>query len=387
MAGRSRRPVTAADRRRQAEQREAKLAALHERLHTEVTALRSGENWTRWLDVARRFHTYSFRNILLIAAQRPDATLVAGYDAWRQLGRQVDRGQKGIQILAPVTGPVDSTAGDTAPASTADDAHAGAAATGAAPRRLVGFRLTHVWDITQTSGEPLPTPPRPTLLRGQAPAGLWDTLAGLATERGFTVDRGDCSPANGLTNFPARTVTVRTDLDDAQAGKSLAHEVAHLLLHDPTDFAGTTRGCRGTREVEAESVAYLVTGAAGLDSSGYTFPYVTHWASDVPGKTVEAVVADTGQRVLATSRSILDRYPPTSATVTAAAELPARVNAGRDRAAVIRTDADHATATATAPAAADGTPRSAAAGAARNGSMSRPVPSTPPRRRRCTRRT
>src|SRR5215213_6482530 len=79
-----------------------KLAALHERLAAEVAALRTGEDWQRWLAVAARFHTYSFQNTVLILSQRPDATNVAGYQTWKTLGRQVSKGEKGIAILAPV---------------------------------------------------------------------------------------------------------------------------------------------------------------------------------------------------------------------------------------------------------------------------------------------
>src|SRR3954469_8921989 len=89
-----------------------KLAALHERLAAEVAALRTGEDWQRWLAVAARFHTYSFQNTLLILSQRPDATNVAGYETWKRLRRQGSKGQKGIAILAPVRrrpGPDDDT--------------------------------------------------------------------------------------------------------------------------------------------------------------------------------------------------------------------------------------------------------------------------------------
>ena len=82
--------------------RDAQLATLHQRLADEVRQLRTGVEWERWLAVAARFPTYSFNNTLLILAQHPQATNVAGYRAWQSLGRQVDKGQKGLQILAPI---------------------------------------------------------------------------------------------------------------------------------------------------------------------------------------------------------------------------------------------------------------------------------------------
>src|SRR5664280_969359 len=158
-----------------------------------LAALRSGQDWRRWLDVARRFHGYSFNNTLLIAAQRPDATAVAGYEAWKALGRQVTKGERGLQILAPVVRR--PRAGDDAGAAAAEpggmDAdpaeRAGVAPSGAASgtkeqgdRRgggqVTGWRVAYVWDVSATSGEPLPTPPRPRLLAGQAPPGLWEAL-------------------------------------------------------------------------------------------------------------------------------------------------------------------------------------------------------------------
>ena len=336
MPPRYRQPVGPAERARREQATADKLAALHERLAEQVAALRSGQDWRRWLDVARRFHGYSFNNTLLIAAQRPDATVVAGYEAWKALGRQVTKGERGLQILAPVVRR--GRAGDDAGAAAAEpggtDAdpaeRAGAAPSGAASgtkekgdRRgggqVTGWRVAYVWDVSATSGGPLPTPPRPRLLAGQAPPGLWEALTRVVGERGFTVARGDCGPANGWTDYTTRTVRVRADVDAAQAVKTLAHEAGHVLLHDPADFTlppgsagipgtattpgtptgagATTAQCRGVREVEAESVAYLVAATHGLPTDDYTFAYVTGWAAGVDRNEPEKVVRDTGARV------------------------------------------------------------------------------------------
>jgi DNA primase len=279
-------------------EREARLAELHQRLTDQVRALATGDDWARWLAVAARFPTYSVNNTLLILAQRPDATLVAGYHAWRQVGRHVDKGQRGIAILAPITRKVD-------PQQSTDGEETG--------RRIVGYRPTYVWDVSQTSGQPLPKQPSAELLTGQAPDGLWDELAANVGHRGFTLHRGPCGQANGLTDFAARSVRVRSDVDDAQAVKTLAHELGHVLLHD-----GTSRPeCRGIAEVEAESVAYLVTASRGLASDAYTFPYVTSWAAHVPGTSLEDVILQVAARVQQAARQILDS-PPTPA------EPPAR---------------------------------------------------------------
>ena len=276
----------------------AGLAELHARLADEIAALTSGSDWRGWLTTAARLPGYSFENTLLIRGQRPDATSVAGYETWKALGRQVDRGEKGIAILAPT------------------------------PRVPAGVRVTYVWDVSQTGGPPLPAPP-PPLLPGAAPDGLWDALAGLVTGSGFTLERGPAGGANGVTDFGTRTVRVRADVDDAQAVTTLGHELGHVRLHAPDGAAAAVLAgglpCRGLIEVEAASVAYLVATTHGMDTSGCTFPDVLGWASGVPGHAPQDVVRITGERVLSAARWIL------SATETAVA-VPLQRRSGTRRA-------------------------------------------------------
>lgn len=269
---------------------------------------------------------------------------MAGYQTWKHLGRQVNKGEKGIAILAPVirragrsTGADGQDGQDVGPVDVVEPASPRPGPSGAPPagegtsaratRRVSGFRPTYVFDVSQTTGEPLPEPPAPELLAGEAPAGLWDALAGQVAAAGYDLERGPCDGANGVTTPATRTVRVRDDIDDAQAVKTLAHELAHVLLHthrpaqpnaarDPVAVAGSGRPsavqerdelqlvCRGVGEVEAESVAYLVTAAYGLDSGVYTFPYVTTWADGVQGQTAQDVVRSTGERVLTAARQI-----------------------------------------------------------------------------------
>ncbi|HET9772655.1 MAG TPA: ImmA/IrrE family metallo-endopeptidase, partial [Acidimicrobiia bacterium] len=142
-------------------------------------------------------------------------------------------------------------------------------------------------------------PQRPQLLDGEAPAGLWDTLAGQVAAAGFTLTRSEiANGANGVTNFALRTVTVAPHLSPAQAAKTLAHELAHVSMHTGTEYAA---GCRGRAEIEAESVAYIVCSTAGLHSAGYSFGYVAHWA----GGDMKAI-KETADRVISTARRHLD---------------------------------------------------------------------------------
>jgi DNA primase catalytic core len=305
---------TAADRARTAQAK--KLEDLHARLTDQIAELTSGADWKAWLSVAARFHSYSFSNTMLILAQRPDATQVAGYRAWQSLSRQVDKGERGIQILAPVTrreraGP-DGADREATNGSRPEPDLTAIDADGLGTRRVVGWRIAHVWDVSQTSGEPLSERPTPTLLSGQAPDGVWDALVTEAKEAGFAVQRGECDGANGYTYFSQRVIRVRADVDDAQAARTLAHELGHVGLHDPGRENRTTRDCRGVVEVEAESVAYLVCASAGISTEDYTFPYIAGWASQVGGRDPASVVAETGHRVLSAANSIIGQLDAVS---------------------------------------------------------------------------
>jgi len=254
-----------------------KLAALHEQISDGVAALVESQAWRAMLDTAAKFHSYSLGNLLLIGGQ---ATRVAGFRSWQSLGRQVRKGERGIAILAPCTYRPKS-AERSEPAAPAGPEPATTCSGGAAPdagrgRQVRGFRAVHVFDVAQTEGDPLPEV-APALLTGQAPAGLWNDLAGQVTGHGYTLERGDCCGANGYTDPTRRVVRVRDDIDDAQAVKTLAHELGHLECGHVTDLP-TYLTCRGRCEVEAESVAYVVAAAHGLDASGYTFAYVAGWA-------------------------------------------------------------------------------------------------------------
>ena len=118
---------------------------------------------------------------------------------------------------------------------------------------MVGVKPVSVFDVSQTDGDPLPEPPEAKLLTGQAPPGLWDALQAFVEAQSYSVSRGDCGEANGVTIFDTRQVRVRADVDDAQAVKTLAHEAGHVLLHAPERRDNFS--CRGVAEVEAESVA------------------------------------------------------------------------------------------------------------------------------------
>jgi antirestriction protein ArdC len=261
-----------------ASDRSERVRELQQQLERQVAELVSGDDWARMLETAARFHRYSANNVMLIVCQRPDASRVAGYQTWRSLGRQVRKGEHGITILAPCKYRFEDEDGNEHLA-------------------VRGFTTATVFDISQTDGDEI-ADVRPELLEGEAPIGVWAGLAKLVAEAGFMLSRGDCRGANGLTDYAARTVTVRADVDDAQACKTLCHELAHIALDHESELLG---GCRGRLEVEAESVAYIVGQACGMVTDGYSLPYVAGWANGDA-----AVVRRTAEKVVKVAGAILE---------------------------------------------------------------------------------
>ncbi|MFJ3408204.1 ArdC-like ssDNA-binding domain-containing protein [Promicromonospora sp. NPDC090134] len=297
--------------------REAKLDALREQLTSAVERLVTGDDWRRAIEFAARFRSRSFNNTLLIWAQHaaaheagrvpdPYPTHVAGFKQWKALGRSVDKGQGGYQILAPVTARVAVTEdGSWRRLSRGEKPEPGETV----KSRMVGVRPAYVWDVSQTSGEPLPAQPTPTLLHGEAPPGLWDGLAHQIRAAGFTLHEAPNAAAidgaNGVTHWLKRTVHVRADMDPAAQLKTLAHELGHVLLHDRDNVDAVVH--RGIAEVEAESFALMMAASHGMNTEQYTIPYVATWASRVPGQDPVTTIQQTAARVRTAALQALDR--------------------------------------------------------------------------------
>ena len=300
--------------------REAKLDEVREQLESHVEKLVTGDDWKRALTFAAKFRSRSVNNSWLIFAQHqasweagrvpePMPTYVAGFRQWEQLGRHIEKGQKGYAILAPVTGKFASkTPSD--PMSWRKLAPREPPKPGEVVRSLmVGAKVAYVFDISQTSGAEVPLPPSPQLLAGEAPSGLRDGLIREVAGAGFQFlpvpHEGMIHGANGLTNFDTKQVAVRTNMDDAAQVKTLVHELAHVKMHGPDQEEA--RRHRGIGEVEAESVALMVGAAHGMDTGAYTIPYVSGWAMAADGKNPVQVVQATAERVRKVAVEILDR--------------------------------------------------------------------------------
>lgn len=300
------------------------LARLNETLEQAVSGLVSGEDWRRAAVFAAKFGSRSFGNSLLIWAQHqaafdegrvpdPEPTWVAGFKQWQQLGRNVLKGQSGYLIQAPVTARFAEppTGGQRRRLARGEQPQPGELVRPG----IVGGKPVYVWDVSQTDGAPIPTQPAPVLLAGHAPDGLWAALAGRVAAEEFTLSDADSASliggANGVTNFTARTVKIRADMDDAARVKTLAHELGHILLHDPQEDAGPPH--RGIGEVEAETVALMVCASYGLPTDDYSVPYVAGWAARVDGVEPTDLVRALGEKVRRTVLGLLPQLPPPTA--------------------------------------------------------------------------
>jgi antirestriction protein ArdC len=278
------------------EERKARLASAHEELTAAVEAISTSADWVAFLEFARKLHQYSAQNRMWLFQQAmlrgwDDLGHVAGFRTWLELGRHVRKGERGLMVLAPMRVKVRGEDGEEHWA-------------------LRGFKVEHVFAACQTDGDgEVPTSPlRPELLTGSAPDGIWDALAAQVAAHGFKLERKPLAPENGYTSFTTNIVVVADRLEDAAAAKTLAHELAHALLHRDVDYYTNRERC----EVEAESVAYMVCRELGLETDQYSFPYVSGWArGDLKVVTAAADVA------LKAAGAILDAFEQASERVAA----------------------------------------------------------------------
>ena len=250
--------------------------------------LEDPERWRQWATTMSRFHQYSPGNVLLILSQRPGATQVAGYHAWQALGRQVQSGERGITVLAPII-----RRGPEAELTTSPDQPA-------PPQGLVGFRTATVFDISQTRGRDLALP-EPQLLDGQGLATLLGSLTAAVGVPVMLAESDALGGANGVWNPRAGTITLAADRSPDQQVKTLLHEWSHSL-GVPDATAALDRHVGG-EEIAAETTAFVLAQRLGLDSAAYSIPYVGHWAAGDPRK-VWTLAQSVSQRVQSMSTAL-----------------------------------------------------------------------------------
>lgn len=261
---------------------ESKLDTIMKSLEEGVEKVFTSEQYQMYLQTMAKFHNYSFNNTLLIAMQRPDATLLAGYQTWqKKFHRHVKRGEKGIKIIAPVPvkekRQVEKIDEETQEIVIGID---GQPETETVERILPRFRVTTVFDVSQTEGEPLPT-----LEVNELVGDVFiyeDFMKGLEEISPVPFQFQEIgSGAKGYYSNAEKLVAIQTGMSQAQTMKTAVHETAHAIFHDRDvmEENGITKD-RMTKEVESESVAYVVCNHFGLDTSDYSFNYVAGWSSD-----------------------------------------------------------------------------------------------------------
>lgn len=261
---------------RGSEAKESKLDTIMKSLEEGVEKIFTSEQYHIYLDTMAKFHNYSFNNTLLIAMQRPDATLVAGYQTWqKKFQRHVKRGEKGIKIIAPAPvkekREVEKVDDETQEIIIGVD---GQPETEVVERILPRFRVTTVFDVSQTDGEPLPT------------LETRELDGDVIIYEDFIEGLEDLSPvpfqfieiesgAKGYYSNSEKYIAIQSNMSQAQTMKTAVHETAHAILHDRDIMEENGM----TKEVEAESVAYVVCNHFGLDTSDYSFSYIASWSS------------------------------------------------------------------------------------------------------------
>lgn len=270
--------------------REEQLKQITEQLEQGVAEIFTSEKYTEYLNTMAKFYNYSFNNTLLIAMQKPEATLVAGYQAWqKKFNRQVKRGEKGIQIIAPAPykekQEIEKTDPETGEIVIGED---GQPETEVVERIITRFRVTTVFDVSQTTGEPLQE-----FEVSELEGDVWiyhDFMEALKMVapvpiRFIEIDGEE----KGFYQLVDKYIAVQLGMSEAQTMKTAVHETAHAVLHDRDQME--TEGIvkdEFTREVEAESVAYVVCNHFGLDTSEYSFSYIASWSSGKNMKELRA---------------------------------------------------------------------------------------------------
>ena len=283
---------TAEERREYVQAREKDLADM---LKNAVRSIHSSDRWRAYLETMSHFWDYSFRNQLLLACQMPDATAVAGFAKWRDLGRTVKKGERALWILAPSL----KTVGK-------DEL------TGEAIRGITGFRGVGVFDVAQTEGADLDLNSFGIVPR--APGhDFVPALTQLASKLGYMVSMAETGSKNGFLAAGWSIVIKVSNPTTAQA-KTIVHELAHGLLGhlDHPDMS------RELKELQAETTAYVVSKALGLELDDASFNYLAHWTKFDP--EYESKLENSAAVALTTAKIILREFEKLEAAADAEEE-------------------------------------------------------------------
>lgn len=261
-------------------------------LEQAITKLCSSEGWQQYLDARSRFHKYSFSNVILIALQRPEATLVAGAGKWRkEFDRLIREGEKAIKILAPQI----IYAKDESGKIVMKD--------GKKVIDRVWYKTVPVFDVSQTEGEPIPGP---TLepITGHTHEEYLLRCEQYAKGLGYNVEY--CNMPEGMESertADTSLITINYDLELNGRVRALARELAHLAVWNDPDHAEYTRA---QLEVIMESVAYLTTANIGLDTAGMSVPYIATWGQEDDSKGALETLKDFATKIDSVTETLVE---------------------------------------------------------------------------------
>jgi antirestriction protein ArdC len=331
------------------------MAESLEQLETALDSFNS-EDVARYLDSARMFWRYSATNIMLLTMQASergiDPTMVAGFREWEREGRHPRKGSRSLMILAPMASRsyVVAHPGQTATTvvSRKADVPAGARIVDEVSGRP-RFKAAHVFDVSQTDGEPIDTDRTPPPPEPEAAAALHQILVEQLNAAGFTVRISDTQRglSGGYTDFREMEVVLPSWVPDTHRTAVLAHEYAHAMLHGPDDPLGAqynhSTESRGLAEVEAEATAYLILSAHGINSTSRSANYLAGWSDAVIDATPTMRAGGQTTKRSDVVRGVLGRITSTAKTALVASNpaqgggKPPQRFAGLDQAAAQET--------------------------------------------------
>ena len=251
------------------------VKSLLSKLEDGLKAVFDSDNYKNYLNTMSKFHNYSINNTLLINQQKPDATLVAGFNSWaHNFERHVKKGEKGIKIIAPAPyyikkekQVIDPKTGEGVlnPDGTPKMAEVEV--------KIPAFKVSYVYDVSQTYGKDLPT------------LGVSELTSDVDKAKDFINSLKKVSPvpvefgktkgdSKGFYSPDQGKIVVKEGMSEAQTIKTMVHEISHAKLHNPEKAKENAKKTKGTIEMEAESVAYIVCQHFGIDTSDYSFGYI-----------------------------------------------------------------------------------------------------------------
>ena len=300
-----------------AEARKAEMEEITSKLEKGVKDIFDGANYQQYLNFCAKLPRYSVNNQILIMMQKPDATMCQSFTNWKEVNRHVRKGEKGIRILAPAPYKMQKEQEKVDASGKTILDKDGEPVKETVEVTINAFRPVSTFDVSQTEGEPIPSPGVDELT-GSVEG--YETLLAAIKEVvpvPISFEQID-SGAKGFYHLEENRIVVQEGMSEAQTVKTLLHEASHQALHskEAMDSAGEKKS-KNQKETEAESVAYVVCQHYGIDTSDYSFPYVATWSADKEVPELKASL-DTIRR---TASELIVKIDETVQTLTTVKEM------------------------------------------------------------------